>query len=382
VLPFGLPASAGGNNIACLKDGPHGPDDACDGPDTGHFGYLDFTFYGDADANTTQKCTGAENERIANNIAVGVDHDLQVFLGATRLVDGDECGNLERRATSAYSDTGNRTSAFGSGIYSGSSFSDGDPGRLQRRDASFAGDEENIDGYELDDNPLWDFILPIDEDKNGVIDVPAACQKAVFDAATAGSFGSLPDSPADVEGLISTTWSTDPYKAMRMLLDRCFTHYRGFAWDGDGADDGIGPIGGTPDPTTCGGGGCSDPVFGANSAVNDSPDLFDIQYTPRFGYVPELSTSWGTPAATPKTYDFVRFRAVFMQRLMGGCSASECDLDFEPGTAAAQEDDAPNNGSAEVVTAWVFPATMLPNGLAGANAPFDLGVNKFVQLIR
>jgi hypothetical protein len=382
VLPFGLPAAASGNNIACLKDGPHGPDDACDGPDTGHFGYLDFTFYGDTEANTTQMCSGGENERIANNIAVGVDHDLQAYTGAFRLVDGDECGALERRATSAYSNTGNRTSAFGAGIYSGSSFSDGEPGRLQRRDASLAGDEESVDGYDLDDNPLWDFIAPIDEDEDGVVEVPASCAKSIFDDAESGSFGTLPDSPADVEGLIATTWATDPYKAMRMLLDRCFTHYRGLAWDGDGPDDGVGPIGGDADPTTCPGSGCGDPVFAANSSVSDSPELYDIQYTPRFGYVPELSSSWGTPIVNPKTYDFVRFRAVFLQRLMGGCNASTCDLDFEPGDDPAQEDDAPNNGAAEVVTAWVFPSTMLPNGLAGESAPFELGVNRFVQLIR
>ena len=159
------------------------------------------------------------------------------------------------------------------------------------------------------------------------------------------------------------------------MIDRCITHYRGLAWDANGA------ISGGGEASSCGT-QCDDPVFGRNDNNSADGELYDIQLTSRFGYVPTLTTSFGTPATTPNVYDFATFKAVFLQRLVGSCSASSCGLDFEPGPNAPRGTSVPNNGSAEAITAWIFPPKMLPNGLGDEGAPFDIGRNRVVRLTR
>ena len=73
-----LPPGAGGTEI-CLKTGANPKNTApCDGPVTGNFGFLNFTEYGDEDGNGTL-CTGGGTDRLARNIARGIDHFLGIF---------------------------------------------------------------------------------------------------------------------------------------------------------------------------------------------------------------------------------------------------------------------------------------------------------------
>ena len=387
ILPYGLPASSGDSAQLCLKSGPTPHSEyPCDGPSSGSFGFLDFTYYGDDLVQTTQTCSGDENGRIAHNTALGIDHDLQIYTGATgTLRDDVECGSLERRANAVQSNTGNRTSAFGQGIYSGSDVqgpNDLAPydARLQQPTPGLSWDSpRTIDGYSLDNAPLWEFIDPIDSNGDGIL-VPSSCQKSVFTSVLASNYSVLPSLPADVRTYVQDL----PTKAsqMRALIERCLTHYVGAAWDGRGPADGNGPIGPQADPTTCPSSGCVDIVFGRNSSTTEVPDLYDIQYTPRFGYVPLLTTNFGTPAEPPATYRIGGFRAIWIQRVIGSCSAGgSCNLDFEPGVPVLGN-DAPTGGGAEGMTAFQFPSTILPNGLAGSSAPFDIGVNRFVRLVR
>ena len=157
---------------------------------------------------------------------------------------------------------------------------------------------------------------------------------------------------------------------MRLLLQRCFTHYSGSAWNANGA------IAGPGDPTSCPNSGCTAAVFSRNSSSADQPDLFDIQYTSRFGYVPQMDEDFPNG---DKTVHILRFRAVFLQRLLGSCSGNTCGLDFEPGL---QINKSSSPQDAEAITAFVFSANMLPNGLAQTDAPFAVGKNRFVRLIR
>lgn len=385
VLPFGIPAGSG-DSYECIKTSSSGHSEPpCNGAQEGNFGTLDFTFFGDPARGTLQKCSGDENSRIENNIAVGVDHDLTKYTGDARgqVRDDMECGGDERIPNAMKGETGNRPSALGPGIYSGSNYSDGGPGRLRRSDANLfnggAAAPETIGSYQLDDNPLWEFIDPIDENRNGATDVPTSCQKSVFTEVLANNFSSLPTSPVNVQTFIRGPVATPRPKAeqMRLLLDRCFTHYRGSSWNPGSP----GAFAGSGEATTCSPSGCAEPVFGRNSVASD-PEVYDIQYSPRFGYVPKLTTNFGTPADNPSIYRIDSFRAIFIQRLLGGCDGTgACGLDFEPGVPVGGS-SVPGGGSAEALTAWVFPATMLPNGLAGEGAPFDIGKNRFVRLIR
>ena len=156
---------------------------------------------------------------------------------------------------------------------------------------------------------------------------------------------------------------------MLTLLQRCFTHYNGLAWDANGAIVGS-------EASSCPAAGCVDPVFSRNSSTSDQPDLYDIQYTPRFGYVPQLTT--GFPNGN-STVDIQSFRAIFFQRLLGSCSANSCGVDFQPGLGINQANSATD---AEAITAFVFPLKMLPNRLAESDSAFQVGRNRFVRLVR
>ncbi len=374
VLPFGMPASAGGGDgYVCIKEGSGGTSVApCGGPSSGNFGYVDFGQFGNAETGTSLDCgNGGQRARSANNMAVGVDHDLSVYGGVpnltTEVVDTVACGASPQtpRPNAVQTTTGNTVSqSLNPGIAFGTGFSDGGPGRLARTSPLLfggSGATKNVAGTQLDNNPLWEFIptsFPAGTS------VPSSCQKSVFTTVLGGNITGL---PASVRDLLAPKALAE---RMQLLLQRCFTHYSGAAWTANGA------IAGTGEPSSCPAAGCTAPVFSRNSSTSDSPDLFDIQYTSRFGYVPQLTEDF------PNGNKVVRiggFRAIFLQRLLGKCNANDCDLDFEPGFSTNQSSEP---ADAEAITAFVFPRTMLPNGLAGDDAAFTVGLNRFVRLIR
>ncbi|MGQ0830345.1 MAG: Tad domain-containing protein [Microthrixaceae bacterium] len=376
VLPFGLGAGAGGGDgQVCVKTGPGGHSEPpCDGPSSGNFGYLDFAYFGSADLNTTLDCgSGGQRPRNENNAAVGVDHDLSTYggspHGAVDVVDTNSpCGGTAR-PNAAYTLTGNTPQNFGNAIYSGSGYSDGLGGRLQRSGTgvfSGAGDSTNVGGHILDDNPLWEF-LPTSFPPGS--NVPNSCAKSIFTQVLANNYSSLPTAPADVQSYVQNL----PTKAeqMRALIGRCISHYNGVTWDANGA---ITPVGDPPSGCT---GACSDPIFTRNSSTTDAPDLYDIQYTARFGYVPELNAAFPNGNSITR---FAGFRPIFFQRLLGGsCSGGSCTHDFEPGLGYTNTSA---ENKADGITAFVLPRNSLPNGLGADTAPFDVNKNRFVQLIR
>lgn len=378
VLPFGLGAGAGGGDgYVCVKTGPGGHSEPpCSGPASGNFGYLDLAYFGNADVNTNLDCSnGGQRPRNENNAAVGVDHDLSTYgvgnqpWGTTEVIDtATPCGGAQR-PNSAYTLTGNTPQSFGAGIYSGTGYSDGGPGRLARSGTGVfngSGSATNVGGRQIDDNPLWQF-LPSSFPSGA--DVPTSCAKSIFTDALVGTYTQLPTSPANVRGYVSSRPTVA--ERMRLLIQRCLSHYNGVTWDAGGS---ITPVG---DPPAGCSGACDDPIFTRNSTTSDSPDLYDIQYTARFGYVPELTAAFpdGTAVVRLST-----FRPIFFQRLLGGsCNASGCSHDFEPGIGYS---NATAEGKADGITAFVLPRNSLPNGLGSSSAPFDVGVNRFVSLIR
>jgi hypothetical protein len=383
VLPFGMPAGGPGDGYSCIKSGSGGTTvDPCDGTTSGNFGYVDFSQFGNTDTayNTPLDCgNGAQRERSANNMAVGVDHDLSKFnsapYGSTAVVDTAACAQTPQtqRPNSMDTTTGNTVSlSLSPGIAFGpnsGTFTDGSSlGRLARSSPllfSGAGTMKNVAGTLLDNNPLWEFI-PTSFPSGA--SVPTSCAKSVFTDVYGGNLNNLP-------GNVKTFIQAQPGRPdqMRLLLQRCFTHYTGVAWTADGN------IGGGGDPSSCPNTGCTDPVFSRNSSTSDTPDLPDIQYTPRFGYVPQLTTAY--PNGN-QTVNIASFRALFFQRLLGACNGNTCNTDFEPGFPANQPDMTNVPKQAEAITAFVFPPSMLPNGLAGDSAPFEVGKNRFVRLIR
>ena len=372
VLPFGMPAGAGaGDGYACIKSGSGGTTVEPCGSVSGNFGYVDFSQFGNTEVSTAQDCgNGGQRPRSANNMAVGVDHDLSEYgsppNGSTEVVDTEACAASPQvaRPNAMYTTTGNTVSqSLAPGIAFGIGFSDGGPGRLARTNPLLfngAGTVRSVGGTPLDDNPLWEF-LPTSFPAGA--SVPTSCSKPVFTNVLGGSLSGL---PLSLQSYLTPKTTTE---RMRILLKRCFTHYSGLPFNDNGAIVGN-------EASSCPLSGCTDPVFTRNSSTTDSPDLYDIQYTSRFGYVPQLTTGF------PNGNSEVRigsFRAIYFQRLLGSCSSNSCGLDFEPGLGINKA-SAPQD--AEAITAWVFPVTMLPNGLGQSDAPFNVGKNRFVRLMR
>jgi Flp pilus assembly protein TadG len=170
IEPFGMFASSSGLE-QCIKDptGGHSiANSACDnGPSSGNFGTLDVFEYGNAALGTTGPCgNGSQTDRLQNNIAVGVDHQIRTFaeVGSTVTESGCPPGPdaLNTR-------TGNLDRVLTAGLFGGTA-SDGGLGRLTRGPYP----KTTVLGSQVDNRPLWEFIDP------SATNIPAECRRSKF----------------------------------------------------------------------------------------------------------------------------------------------------------------------------------------------------------
>ena len=379
VLPFGMPSGAGGSEgYACLKSNAGGQSQApCNGPDSGNFGTIDITQFGSEDKGTTQSCGSGDSRtlRVPNNIAVGSDHELGIYAGIES-IDSTACLTVSPLPNAAITEAGNLSDAVESGLLTGTRFSDGGPARFQRSDPYLlggAGRKRSVRGALVDDNGLWSFIPASLTSTGGAGgNVPESCQRNQFVDGTGTP--TMDNLPTDIKTHVQGMALKD---RMLSLLTRCFSHYSGTAWGG-GASAGQPALTPAEPRVGCGVGStpCTDPVFGLNVTSTDSPDLFDLQYTPRFAYVPELTAAFPSGAST--AVRFKGFRAVFIQRITLGTGTSPTNFDPGIGTTAVN----PSGNGIREVTMWVFPQNMLPGRLQETNAAYAIGVNRFAQLVR
>lgn len=412
VLPFGLVGttssflcadSGGGNTGFCKSSG--------DGVTPGNFGVADFAYWGDDIAGTDTDCATngtSSQDRIANNVAVGVDHDLEVHPAPNSSSDSQDkrdtgspgsCPGTSA-SNSAHTITGESLGdEVGLGLWSGEGFSDGGDARLQRLGSLpntpawmlTSGRTRVVDGDTLDNIPLWEFI-PTSFGTEG--NVPRSCWRDQFvgpdpNFGNADDLDSLPDA---IAGAVAPLSHAD---RVVVLMDRCFTHYGEFGagqyWAGVPANGVVvspeppcasysssgGAIESCTTPVT----GFNDPVFSRNTAMESPLDLFDIQYTPRFAFVPKTSEPNGN---SPR--DFVTFFTIYIQRLLAGCNAGTgCSLDFDPGIATSPitTSSPAVNGGLDAMAVFVFPhSNILPNGLALEDAAFRDDANRTRSLVR
>lgn len=395
VLPFALAAGSGsftcvergGGNVASNDDNAECKQSSAQ---PGNFGAIDFGFFGNESVGTSQNCSTHQTDqvnRFTNNVAVGVDHGLATIGANPRYNDLSQCGTLGPTPNSAGGNTGSSIdSAVGAGMWSGGSFSDGAGPRLTRLGITgtpaWMTAETNIGGVMLDDIPLWHFLPPA-ASQTPSWDVPRSCWSDQFTSATdpEGAGSDLPSGVAEV--LAPETYEN----RILYLTTRCLMHYEGQVWDANGAlttDDP--PCTAVANPT--GTGDCSASpaapgdftaaIFTRDTDPNDL--LFDIQYTPRFAYVPETTDPQGN--AIPA--DILTFKAVYIQRLYSGCSGGgNCRLLFDPGVGYSLPSPHPSVGDKiQAVGVFQFPRGSLPGGLAEETAPFALNANRFVELVR
>jgi hypothetical protein len=332
IQPFAL-YSGFGAGLSCLKEGPSGHKIAtCDDPTTGNFTLLDITQYGNDSLQTPTRCGNSfQRDRMIDNIAIGADHLFSTYTG-TQLLDG--CG--QDGPNTIPPRTGNDVAAFDTGMVHGVSTdtSDGGGARLKRGQYPKA----TVLGQQLDNKPLWQFI-PTGLPTTGTNAVPNSCRRETFDTIAA--------TPPTSTLQVRTT----------AALEQCFTDYEAGNYNGV--------------------------VFGANtnpftSGQAEVPiDLFDVQLSPRFAYVPQFVQSV-PPGGSSSNLNIASFRAVYIEDIYADCN-SGCNVDFAPGpwnTGSLGN----SNKNAEAMTAWVFDNKMLPSSLRGD--PSSVGQNNYVQLIK
>lgn len=385
VLPFGIPAGGGSSDgYSCLKS-DSGDEEPC-GNDSGNFGYIDFGWFGNEELGTSggtanSRCgNGNQNGRVQNSIAVGVDHNLGISptIAPTTQADApDAClaGGTEV-PDNGYTRTGG-ADLVEYGLFSGSTFTDGGLPRLRRDNVIFSGTtwEETVKGYtNVDSVPLWEYIpVSLDAGNANGSRVPESCERSVWNSlSTLG--GTI---PADVKTHLQAEYPGDSQEWGLRLLRRCFSHFNGNPWT-DLDSEGKPTI--SPEPRVAPGCAtgqvCPDPIFITNRVTETPEDLYDIQLSPRFGYVPEY---WQLPEDLDGTdrVTFKAFRAVYMQRSKFGTGGGE--RFWDPGFAAPV---IASNKAFRELTGMVFHENMLPGGLGSSTAPFDVGSNRFIRLVR
>jgi hypothetical protein len=375
VLPFGVTGTSAEGGFGCLQSNSNGQASQVCGSIAGNFRFLDFGFFGNSSLGTPNDCgNGGQDNRLVQNMAMGIDHQLSRYgsVYATEVVDTEACVPPQVPSpNSVYSRTGNQANDATEGLFDGvaANFLDGDPARLARHNSNLFGGSapspiDVLGVQDLDNVPLWDFIpSSYGPGESTSADIPTSCRRREF-VDGSGNFTIANVSNPDVQSFLAGRTEGDQSVA---LLQRCIQHYRGLDWNGS-------PIAtmSVPEPPSGCSGPCSDPVFARNSVTQD-PEIYDIQYTARFGYVPELN-GFGPGNSVSR---IMRFRAVFIQRLL----IEGPNLTWDPGVSPAP----PTSGSYQRVgetSIFIFPDGILPNGLADENAPFEVGVNRFVRLVR
>ena len=181
----------------------------CDGNEQGSFGNIAPPLFGSPILGTTPSCgqQTSANNYVPESIAMGIDHIIWTFPQASWTATGwdpddntsnnnvdaasnmDECtdtgGEFAEAAdgvpvNSVYVDTGNNVKAdITEGLITATGFADGQDARLTRSVRT-----RDVDGYSLDDVPLWDHLGDASfgsnpEDNHGI----AACDQGQVEAA-------------------------------------------------------------------------------------------------------------------------------------------------------------------------------------------------------
>lgn len=399
VLPFGIPGGAGFyDGYVCLKSDSPGPTNVPCGPGSGNFGFLDFGYFGNEDLGTNftdakYRCESkGQNDRLRNNMAVGVDHTLATSPDgvAHTLADAPfACNSGVEVPDNAYTRTGTVMDLIDDGLFDGDSFSDGLPARLRRPNLVHTATTTLRGVSGLENVPLWTYLGP----GLTTAQAPESCLPNQFDDLDGDASGNFVDPDvADYLHIHLNGPGMTPAERGLRLLQRCFAHYQGLDWSDSLLDGSVT----NPEPRNgCdgvpAGEPCTAPIFTRNTTT-ESPDLYDIQFSPRFAYVPEfwnpcdpttstrsqfetcLRQSFPPGSSTPVV--FRSFRAVFIQRAKfgNGANANTWDAGFTP--------TAQNNHKAVEVTAFAFHPNMLPNRLGAPDAPFEVGSNRVVRLVR
>ena len=340
IEPFAIYSGFSGIE-ACLKQGPSGHKTSilCSDPETGNFNMLDVRQYGNETLGTPQRCGNLlDNKRLIDNITIGADHMFSTWpVGSAGVVD--ECSGAPNPNPNMLEvRTGNDLSGFDSGMVHTSSST----GAVRRQ-------PRGCDA--------------------GAIRRPRspACSSTTSRCTSSSRRARCPTSPPAASGRRSTPCSPRPARVaagrrgrgarhvLRRLRRRTRARRRGLHRRG---------------------------VLGRHrplrAATTKARSTCTTSSSPRASATCP-STRNRPPSGSSSLVHIASFRAVFIDMLEAGCSATSCDVSFEPGPWNISPFGATND-TAQSITAYVFTASMLPGRLG--SDPDAIGQNHYVQLVK
>lgn len=315
VLPFGIPSGIADGVHHCLSEPPPGlSNDPCDMPDSGNFGVLKAKIFGSSPYNG---CNAApSNPVLALNIAAGIDHMVLPALDADPANEiRDECFNFP--VNTLETDTG-FPQGVEDGLGTGSGLPAGETALLKQGPQP----TENVAGNNLDDRPLWHWLLPGSSGIYDDIDAPMTCN------------------PSSV-----STWQD---------MGQCLEDYVA--------------------------GGYSTVIFST-----DLGDRSTNNWTPRFGYAPQFHESSLGPGNTWRhvaRFRAIFIQGTWWKKGSNWKAHQPGEGCFDDGGASTS---CAGGGSHALkqVTSWIIPDEALPSELKGDPPGSAIGINPFVlRLIR
>jgi hypothetical protein len=311
VLPFAVSATGPAGSVICLKDPPNGlsVDAACPGSTGGNFGYLASPR---PSFDSNQACNGGQNSTIQQNIAQGIDHNLQTWPAGSPNIP-DVCTGLVVAGIPNYLSfqTGNISGTIEDGFITGAqesgTFDDGQPARLARSSPCVVAGGVNQSGVPnvlaLQPQPskllewcgIWSYLLPFSSLDVGTD--PAQIPQECYDL------------------------KTIPAKQNLAGVKACFAAY----------------------------------AAGGHTVQLFSPKLRNAD---RFAWIPQsvedLSNINGSTS-----FHIQQFRAVFIQTIYYQKNGNQYAA-YNPGEALPPVANCPNCNNFSSVTALLFDSNMLP----------------------
>ena len=189
VMPFGLPTGSASDTEVCLRDNPNAPA-PCDGPDSGNFGTVDFSIFGNPTLGTTQACNPNPQHGLATNMAVGVDHPIGTIDGQVR-EDPVYCPIFNSRPNHVWGRTGVGSALYGGMVGGTSHYLNGSrAGRLARGSNTIV---VEAGSPSLDNTPLWGFLNGAGPTSCSGVGDTAAMAACISDYRSSGSTAAIFD---------------------------------------------------------------------------------------------------------------------------------------------------------------------------------------------
>jgi len=364
ILPFAVYVGQQNNTTACLRAGSGSfpswnfyPYSACNtgGGTTGNYGTLDVTVWGSA--SMASSCSNGDpgQNRLAYNMAEGVDHPLETWEGSTVYDDRAQCPSGST-PNAVWTDTGVSSGVLNSGLVDGVTY-DGTTyaGRLRR------GNHQTriIRTGKLADNyGLWGYL---DQSlRFGTDDIPLNCDPRTFASSyVLGTSQPLyPAFPAwaSPQYYYNAAGSTAvvPGNRSRMHMEMCLADYA------------AGKPGGVP-----------------YTGILFTEEILE---SPRFAWVPVLDGV--QPSGSSANRKILDFKPVFIAAMYSKCSASKgCFVIWEPGevtfagSTLAAKRNTDTAAAFDSVSAMMFSDAMIPVAVRALNPSYGGGLGE-VELVK